>query len=171
MILTTERLTLSAFTETDWPFFLSLRQSPDIMRFMGEMADEADIRTLFISRLNDSNARVIRDRNGEPLGDIGLHISAQHPQEADVGYAIAPFAQGKGFASEALKAILDYAFTQTNLTGLNAWVLAENQSSVRLLEKLGFVRVQVLEKAYRINGVDYDDWAYRLENHTFLSRK
>lgn len=163
MILTTERLTLSAFTGADWPFFLSLRQSPDIMRFMGEMADEEDIRTLFISRLNDSNARMIRDRNGEPLGDIGLHISAQHPQEADIGYAIAPFAQGNGFASEALQAIRDYAFTRTQVTALNAWVLAENTGSVRLLEKLGFVRVQVLEKAYRINGVDYDDWAYRLE--------
>ena len=104
MILTTARLTLSAFTEADWPFFLALRQSPDIMRFMGAIACEEDIRTLFITRLNESHARVIRDKNNEPLGDIGLNISTQHPQEADVGYAIAPFAQGKGFASEALKA-------------------------------------------------------------------
>jgi RimJ/RimL family protein N-acetyltransferase len=77
-------------------FFLALRQSPDIMRFMGAIACEDDIRTLFISRLNDNHARVIRDKNGEPLGDIGLNISTQHPQEADIGYAIAPFAQGKG---------------------------------------------------------------------------
>ena len=89
MILTTERLTLSAFTEADWSFFLTLRQSPDVMR--------------------------------------------------------------------------DYAFTQTHVTALNAWVLAANQGSVRLLEKLGFTRTQVLEKGYTINGVDYDDWAYRLE--------
>ncbi|GJL38275.1 N-acetyltransferase GCN5 [Enterobacter hormaechei] len=163
MILTTARLTLSAFTEADWPFFLALRQSPDIMRFMGAIACEEDIRTLFITRLNESHARVIRDKNNEPLGDIGLNISTQHPQEADVGYAIAPFAQGKGFASEALKAIRDYAFTHTRVTALNAWVLAENQGSVRLLEKLGFTRTQVLEKGYTINDVDYDDWAYRLE--------
>jgi RimJ/RimL family protein N-acetyltransferase len=58
---------------------------------------------------------------------------------------------------------MDYAFTQTHVTALNAWVLAENQGSVRLLEKL-FTRTQVLEKGYTINGVDYDDWAYRLEN-------
>ncbi|MBS6738228.1 GNAT family N-acetyltransferase [Phytobacter diazotrophicus] len=163
MILTTERLTLSAFTEADWSFFLTLRQSPDVMRFMGAIACEDDIRTLFISRLNDNHARVIRDKNGEPLGDIGLHISTRYPQEADIGYAIAPFAQGKGVASEALKAMRDYAFTQTHVTALNAWVLAANQGSVRLLEKLGFTRTQVLEKGYTINGVDYDDWAYRLE--------
>lgn len=154
MILTTERLTLSAFTEADWSFFLTLRQSPDVMRFMGAIACEDDIRTLFISRLNDNHARVIRDKNGEPLGDIGLHISTRYPQEADIGYAIAPFAQGKGIASEAL----------------NAWVLAANQGSVRLLEKLGFTRTQVLEKGYTINGVDYDDWAYRLEKNAIRRR-
>ena len=45
MTLTTARLTLSAFKEADWPFFLALRQSPDIMRFMGAIACEEDIRT------------------------------------------------------------------------------------------------------------------------------
>ncbi|MDP0908114.1 hypothetical protein Q6322_30320, partial [Klebsiella pneumoniae] len=45
----------------------------------------------------------------------------------------------------------------------NAWVLGENRGSSRLLEKQGFVRTQVLEKAYHLNGVDYDDWIYRLE--------
>jgi RimJ/RimL family protein N-acetyltransferase len=57
------------------------------MRFMGAIACEDDIRTLFISRLNDNHARVIRDKNGEPLGDIAYHT--RYPQEADIGYAIA----------------------------------------------------------------------------------
>ena len=157
--LLTPRLICTPITPQDWPFFLALRQSPDIMRFMGAIACEEDIRTLFISRLNDNHARVIRDKNDEPLGDIGLNISTQHPQEADVGYAIAPFAQGNGFASEALKAIRDYAFTHTRVTALNAWALAENQGSVRPLEKLGFTRTQELEKGYTINGVGYDDRA------------
>lgn len=163
MILSTPRLTLSPFTDADWPFFLALRQSPDIMRFMGDIATEYDIQTLFNARLKDANALIIRDSLGQALGDIGLQISARHPQEADVGYAIAPFAQGKGFASEALIALRDYAFSQTTVTALNAWVLADNQGSVRVLEKLGFRRVQVLEKAFSLNGVDYDDWVYRLE--------
>ncbi|MGU7801844.1 GNAT family N-acetyltransferase, partial [Escherichia coli] len=38
-----------------------------------------------------------------------------------------------------------------------------NLGSSRLLEKHGFVRIQVLENAYHLNGVDYDDWIYRLE--------
>lgn len=163
MILSTPRLTLSPFTEADWPFFLALRQSPDIMRFMGELAAEQDIRIRFNTHLHDQHSFVIRDRWGKALGDIGLHISTEHPQEADVGYAITPSAQGKGFASEALAAIQDYVFGHTSVTALNAWVLADNHGSVRVLEKLGFIRVQVLEKAFTLNGVDYDDWVYRLE--------
>lgn len=163
MILRTSRLTLSALTEADWPFFLALRQSPDIMRFMGDIATEQEIRTRFESRMQDGQLLIIRDRSEQQVGDIGLHISQHNPLEADVGYAIAPFAQGKGYASEALTALRDHAFTQTSVTALNAWVLAENQGSVRLLEKLGFTRVQVLEKAFTLNGVDYDDWVYRLE--------
>ncbi|WP_437887141.1 GNAT family N-acetyltransferase [Phytobacter sp. V91] len=163
MILSTPRLTLSPFSEADWPFFLAMRQSPDVMRYMGEIATEQDIRTLFNMHLHDQHSFVIRDRAGEALGDIGLHISTEHPQEADVGYSIAPFAQGKGFASEALAAIQDYAFGHTSITALNAWVLADNHGSVRVVEKLGFVRVQMLEKAFTINSVDYDDWVYRLE--------
>ena len=100
---------------------------------------------------------------GDALGDIGLRISPKNPHEADVGYALLPEAQGKGYASEALRAVCEYGFTTLGVQAINAWVLGENRGSSRLLEKQGFVRTQVLEKAYHLNGVDYDDWIYRLE--------
>ena len=74
--------------------------------------------------------------------------------------------QGKGYASEALRAICDYGFSTLGVQAINAWVLGENRGSSRLLEKQGFVRTQVLEKAYHLNGVDYDDWIYRLERES-----
>ncbi|MFO6285385.1 hypothetical protein ACLBVW_38160, partial [Pseudomonas aeruginosa] len=49
---------------------------------------------------------------------------------------------------------------------VNAWVLGADRGPSRLLEKQGFVRTQVLEKAYHLNGVDYDDWIYRLERES-----
>lgn len=71
--------------------------------------------------------------------------------------------RGKGYASEALRAVCEYGFTTLGVQAINARVLGENRGSSRLLEKQGFVRTQVLEKAYHLNGVDYDDWIYRLE--------
>ncbi len=133
------------------------------MRYMGEVLSETALRSVFESRCEDAGVFVLRDSAGTPLGDIGLRISAKNPHEADVGYALLPQAQGQGYASEALRAICDYGFTTLGIHAINAWVLGDNQGSSRLLEKHGFVRIQVLENAYHLNGVDYDDWIYRLE--------
>lgn len=57
-------------------------------------------------------------------------------------------------------------FQHAGGTGHQCLVLGENRGSSRLLEKQGFVRTQVLEKAYHLNGVDYDDWIYRLERES-----
>ncbi|MOA17684.1 Acetyltransferase (GNAT) family protein [compost metagenome] len=90
-------------------------------------------------------------------------MSTQFREEADIGYTVIPQAQGRGIASEALRAVCDYAFNQMGVKAVNAYVLADNVGSVRVLEKTEFVRTQVLEKAYEIDGVKFDDWAYRLE--------
>jgi len=161
--LTTPRLTLSPFQKADWPFFLRLRQDSAIMRYMADITSEDAIRQVFNSRLLDGGAFVIRRKDEEtPLGDIGLRISTQNPQEADVGYSVATHAQGAGIASEALHGICQYAFAERGVTALNAWVLAENTGSKRVLEKQGFVQVDVLHKVYRVNGVFHDDCVYRL---------
>ncbi|EMF5435244.1 TPA: GNAT family N-acetyltransferase, partial [Klebsiella pneumoniae subsp. ozaenae] len=160
--ITTPRLSLTRFVTDDWPFFLRLRQDPQVMRFMGEVLSDGALRSVFVSRCADPGVFVLRDKFGEALGDIGLRISPKNPHEADVGYALLPQAQGKGYASEALRAVCEYGFTTLGVQAINAWVLGENRGSSRLLEKQGFVRTQVLEKAYHLNGVDYDDWIYRL---------
>ncbi|WP_436856602.1 GNAT family N-acetyltransferase [Citrobacter tructae] len=162
-ILTTARLTLSPFQPTDWSFFHALRENPDIMRFMGNLSPEHETRLLFARRLASPHTFVIRQHNdATPLGDIGLHISHQFPQEADIGYCVIPEAQGKGIASEAVRAVCEYAFRDAGVNAVNAWVLAENHGSVRLLEKQGFVRTQMLEKVFEVNGIYHDDWGYRL---------
>ncbi|MDU2786840.1 MAG: GNAT family N-acetyltransferase [Enterobacter sp.] len=140
--ITTPRLYLTPFEPTDWAFFRSLREDCRIMRYMAAIAPEKETRRVFAARLAAAHVFVIRARDDDtPLGDIG----------------------GKGIASEALRAVCDYAFNQTGVKAINAYVLADNGGSVRVLEKAGFVRTQVLEKAYEIDGVRYDDWVYRLE--------
>lgn len=150
--ITTPRLSLTRFVTDDWPFFLRLRQDPQVMRFMGEVLSEEALRSVFASRCADPGVYVLRNKRGDALGDIGLRISPKNPHEADVGYALLPEAQGKGYASEALRAICDYGFSTLGVQAINAWVLGENRGSSRLLEKQGFVRTQVLEKAYHLKA-------------------
>ena len=163
--ITTSRLTLSPFEPSDWPFFRALREAPEIMRYMAAIAPETETRRQFAARLTTPHTFVIRAHDdATPLGDIGLQISNTYPEEADIGYTVIPAAQGRGIASEALRAVCEYAFIRVGVKAVNAYVLADNGGSVRVLEKAGFVRTQILEKAYEINGVRYDDWVYRLES-------
>ncbi|MEI9688108.1 GNAT family N-acetyltransferase [Kosakonia cowanii] len=165
MTLQTPRFTLTPFQASDWPFFLQIRQDKSVMRYMAEIASESQIRTLFEDRLNDPNAFVIRNEQGQAIGDVGLRPSPHLLQEADVGYSILPEAQGQGVASEVLAVLCDFAFRERDIHALNAWVLSDNLGSVRVLEKSGFTRVQVLEQAYLLRGKYYDDWIYRREKH------
>jgi Acetyltransferases, including N-acetylases of ribosomal proteins len=162
--ITTPRLLLTPFEPSDWAFFRSLREDRDIMRFMASIASEKETRRVFAARLTAQHTFVIRAHDDDtPLGDIGLQVSTQFREEADIGYTVIPQAQGRGIASEALRAVCDYAFKLVGVKAVNAYVLADNVGSVRVLEKTGFVRTQVLEKAYEIDGVKFDDWVYRLE--------
>ncbi|WP_446029757.1 GNAT family N-acetyltransferase [Lelliottia amnigena] len=162
--ITTPRLLLTPFEPSDWAFFRSLREDRDIMRFMASIASEKETRRVFAARLTAQHTFVIRAHDDDtPLGDIGLQVNTQFREEADIGYTVIPQAQGRGIASEALRAVCDYAFNLVGVKAVNAYVLADNVGSVRVLEKTGFVRTQVLEKAYEIDGVKFDDWVYRLE--------
>ncbi len=98
--ITTPRLSLTRFVTDDWPFFLRLRQDPQVMRFMGEVLSEEVLRSVFVSRCADPGVFVLRDKFGEALGDIGLRISPKNPHEADVGYALLPQAQGKAMPAK-----------------------------------------------------------------------
>ena len=59
--ITTPRLLLSRFTPADWPFFLRLRQDPDVMRYMGELLSETALRSVFECRCEDAGVFVLRD--------------------------------------------------------------------------------------------------------------
>lgn len=98
--ITTPRLSLTRFVTDDWPFFLRLRQDPQVMRFMGEVLSEEVLRSVFVSRCADPGVFVLRDKFGEALGDIGLRISPKNPHEADVGYALLPQAQEKAMPAK-----------------------------------------------------------------------
>lgn len=105
---------------------------------------------------------VLRDKFGEALGDIGLRISPKIRTKLTSATRCC-LRLRKRLCQRSAAGGLRVWFHHPGVQAINARVLGENRGSSRLLEKQGFVRTQVLEKAYHLNGVDYDDWIYRLE--------
>ena len=73
-------------------------------------------------------------------------------KSAFVGYSIDKDCQGKGYMSEALRTILDYAFNMMGLHRIEASTLLDNEKSKRVLKACGFEEVGVNKNYLFING-------------------
>jgi ribosomal-protein-alanine N-acetyltransferase len=89
----------------------------------------------------------------EIVGRIALSNVARGAwQNATVGYYVAVEHQGRGYATEALRLVLRFAFEEAGLHRVQAGVVPENRASARVLEKAGFRREGMAERYINIDG-------------------
>ncbi|WP_248765972.1 GNAT family N-acetyltransferase [Pseudomonas protegens] len=163
--LHTPRLNLRPLNAHDWELFLALHSDPENLRYVCDPLSRMQIEERFTSRLphwdRDCDhwlCLVIRDRHsGEELGFTGLRVSDRPSAEAEVGYLLAPGHQGKGLATESLRALMQYARHSLGIKRLVATVTDGNVASCQVLERCGFVFQQRDEGAFRRGGEDFDD--------------
>jgi len=113
-----------------WPCHRAVHDTEAFLRFSTQEWDRWPAGPYLIVSRND----------GQLLGSTGFGF--QTPHEAMTGYVLARDAWGKGFATEALTAIVDLA-AQIGVTRLFALCHPEHRPSRRVLEKCGFVRDDV----------------------------
>lgn len=83
---------------------------------------------------------VLLKQNGMAIGMCGL-VTRDELEHPDLGYAFLPCYWGKGYATEANKAIVDNAVTSLKLKTILGVTFPDNQSSNNLLSRIGFNRV------------------------------
>ena len=142
----TSRLTLTAPTAADGPeVFERYASDPTVTRYLGWPRHQtlADTRAFLAFSVIEwdrwpAGPYLIRARaDGRLLGGTGLGFA--RPDEAVTGYVLAKDAWGKGYATEALRAMVDLART-IEIVRLYALCHPEHQASRRVLEKCGFER-------------------------------
>ncbi|WP_243297576.1 GNAT family N-acetyltransferase [Bacillus litorisediminis] len=98
----------------------------------------------------------------ELIGVTMLSEVARGPfQNCWLGYYLDQGHNGKGYMTEAVRMIVDYAFLELNLHRLDAGVMPHNIGSIRVLEKVGFHKEGIAIKNVMING----EW----ENHQIMA--
>lgn len=75
---------------------------------------------------------------GALIGNGGYAGKPNEAYEVEVGYEVAPKYRNLGYASEAVRALVDNAFKVSEITAVIAHTLAEENASVRVLRKVGF---------------------------------
>ncbi len=94
--------------------------------------------------------------DGRVIGKAGFYAMP------DVGYILHPDVWGQGLAAEAVGAAIDHVFATRDIETLTADVDPDNAASIRLLERLGFVRTGSAAHTWNVGGVWKDSLYYAL---------
>jgi ribosomal-protein-alanine N-acetyltransferase len=168
--LQTERLTLRPLVFADADAIFAMRADPVVQRY-GSHPPWTD-RQAALDWL-DRNARgtakgehaqfaIERRSDGVVVGTCTLYDLNAQCRRAEVGYALALSAWGKGYANEAVSAMLDWGFDELDLNRVEADIDPRNEPSARALERLGFTREGHLRERWIVAGEVSDSWMYGL---------
>lgn len=163
MKLKTERLILRDFTADDWPAVLAYQSHPDYLRYNAwthRTPEDVQAFVAMFIRHQEQNPRfkfqlaVVLKETGQLIGNCGIRKPSVDSRVGDIGYEFAPEHWGKGYATEAARAVVDYGFSALRLHRIWASCVADNTGSAHVLEKVGMR----LEGRLRDNEYFKDRW-------------
>jgi len=143
--LETERLRLRELSIVDASFILQLMNAPNWLQYIGDrnIKTKSDAAN-YISKKIISSYRsngfglyliLLKDTN-KPIGICGL-IQRDGLDTPDIGFAILPIYEGKGFITEAAKTIIKYAKDNLQLKIIYAITTEVNEASIQVLQNIG----------------------------------
>lgn len=162
---------LRMLTEADWPLFFELHCQEQVLQYVADPFSEPQIRQRFEERLRPWQVGdlhwlslvVVEKQTGIATGVCGFHcfeLDNNEPLIGEVGYLFLPQFYGKGYATLALKACLNYGL----VLGIKHWqavVTEGNIASSRVLEKCGFHLIERQHNGYQIGNQFVADLIYK----------
>ncbi|HYL58536.1 MAG TPA: GNAT family N-acetyltransferase [Candidatus Acidoferrales bacterium] len=178
--LESPRLLIRRFRESDLASFMAYRNDPEVARYQSwESITRIEARKFI--------AQQIRNRPGVPgrwfqfavelkdggalAGDCALHVMKSAPRIAELGYSFARAYQHRGFATEAARAVVDYAFETLHLNRVIATTDCRNAPSVALLERLGMRREGHFIQNAWFKGAWCDEYQYAIVRDEWARRR
>lgn len=170
----TKRLLLKPTLVEDADFIFELLNTPKWKEYIGDRkvhtveAAKIYIKTKMLpqlSKLGYSNNTLIRKADNSKVGICGLYNRAG-ADEVDIGFALLPDYEGKGYAFESANALINMAFNELKLTRINGVTKKSNVSSQVLLKKLG-LRLSGTTKLFEekeellLYKIEKQNWNYK----------
>ena len=150
--LTTARLRLRAFRESDLDAYAAIMADPEVTRFLGtpEPMSRAEAwrqMAMFLGHwvLRGFGLWATEElETGRLIGRIGCHYPEGFPG-FEVGYTLAREAWGRGYAREGAAAALAYARDVLHRSDIISLIRPDNMRSIRVAESFGAVRAETVE--------------------------
>jgi aminoglycoside 6'-N-acetyltransferase len=150
-----ERLDLRRFVAGDLAAFQAYRRDPELARYQGwdPMSDDeaaallAEQGSVELGPFGQwLQVAIVERATGALVGDIGVCLL--EPGDAEIGYTLSSGAQGRGYATEAVRALVGALFT-AGLERVQATTDARNTKSIALLERIGMRYVRTETAIFR----------------------
>lgn len=180
MFLHTQRLLLRNFTASDLESFLAYRNDPQVAKYQSWTLPYAREKgRAFIAEMTDMHApkqgqwlqlALELKETGSLIGDVAFCIKDDDARQAVIGFTIVSACWQKGFATEALTALLDYLFEDIDLHRVTADCDTENSGSWKTLEKLGFRREAHFVESVLIGNEYTSEFHYGLLQREWRAR-
>lgn len=167
MLLETPRLILREFRPTDFDALYAIQRRPESVRFEPDQnADrvraylqEAALQAQSLPRTHFRLAITIRPDDAV-CGFIGLALNIAEIRDWEIGWLVHPDHWGRGYAGEAARRVMDFAFTELNAHRVISFCNAGNRASERVMQKLGMRHEATMLETRILRGVWCDELLY-----------
>lgn len=145
--LKTKRLSIQQLTENDFEAFHAINSNPEVMKFIknGKPKTEKENQDEF-KKIRENYKKchelgywgIVESISKKIIGIASLK-AGKHSKNLELGYKFNSNSWGKGFATEATIALLNYGFFKLNQEELAALTYIDNKKSIHVLEKVGML--------------------------------
>ncbi len=141
----------------DLALFQAYRGVPELGRFQGWSAMSDAEAAAFLAEMNEAplfaagewiQLAIAEAHTDRLIGDVGIFVSADG-RSGEIGFTLAPEAQGRGIATVAARRALQALFGETNVKHVLGITDSRNAASIRVLERLGFRQRERRETLFR----------------------
>ncbi|MBU9683545.1 GNAT family N-acetyltransferase [Burkholderia gladioli] len=167
----TDRLVIRRPSQEDLHAFLAYRNAHENMRLQPiERMPHAEALTFLAKQAEltpDADncwlmfAMELRESRGM-IGEVGMYIESGSKQTCDIGWSLNRAFCGQGYATEAAKWLIEFAFRERRLHRITSNASTQNTESIRLMERLGMRREGTTRESMLVHGVWHDEHRYAM---------
>ncbi|MBU5437277.1 GNAT family N-acetyltransferase [Tissierella sp. MSJ-40] len=171
MELQSNRILLKPITKEDLEFLYKVESHPLVYKYESSdvpskedvFKDYQEAIEFMSEKPKESLACVIYlAESGIPIGEVDIHLNWEEIREWEIGYIMHPDYWGKGYATEAVKLLIDYAFEKLNAHKIVAFCNAKNINSFALMKRIGMKKECHAREARLLNNQWYDEFMYSI---------
>lgn len=169
--INSERVTLRNLEPADAPLIFAYRSLPEVRQFQCWGTDTQEEIERYVRRGAETSPGtpgvwyqlgIVRESDKQLIGDCGLHVLESEPQQAEIGIALSPAYQGQGYATEAMRALLEYFFVSLGKHRVIGSVDPRNANSIKLLQRVGMRQEAHFVKSLWFRGEWVDDLIFAM---------